>query len=134
MDNPRRPFDVFDEMERMMESMRRSVGGAAFDSNVSTGTDGDDYVVVVDMPGFEAEEIDLRFEDGSLHLDAHHEDSTESEMGSMSRSRRVSEHVRVPAEVDEDGISASYRNGVLEVRLPLIEPHDEDESHRIDIE
>lgn len=119
-----------------MESMRRSLGGGAMGSNVSvsTGADGDDYVVVVDMPGFESEEIDLRFEDGALHLDAHHEEAASSEVASLSRARSVSERVRVPAEIDEDGISASYRNGVLEVRLPMIEAHDEDEGHRIDVE
>lgn len=131
----RSPFDVFDEMERAVENMRRSVGGVSLDSNLHTGTDGDDYVVVVDMPGFESEEIDLRFEDDSLYLEAHHEESAESDVGSTSRTRRVSERIRVPVEIDEDGISASYRNGVLEVRLPMLEvPDEEDESHRIDIE
>lgn len=129
-----RPFDVFDEMERMMESMRRSMGGRGFESNLSTGSDGDDYVVVVDMPGFESEEIDLRFEDGTLHLDASHEETAESGAGSMARSRRASERVRIPVEVEEDAIAASYHNGVLEVRLPMLDPAADDGGHRIDIE
>ncbi len=147
MANRRYPFD---EMDRVVDQMRRSMlgnfggfgnwgdrdfgmpefgrwaddarsRGMGHDMNLSLETDDEGYVVLADMPGFEKEEIDLRFDDGTLFISARHE-VTESGEGSMSmRSRHVHESMTIPAEVREDDISATYRNGVLEVRLPTVE-------------
>lgn len=124
----------FDEMDRMMEHMRRSMfeglddvcdirGGSGV--NTTIARDGDEYVVLADLPGFEKSEIDLRLDDGRLVLDATYEVLGSGEHHAMSHSRRVHEFVRLPGDVDEDGIEATYRNGVLEVRLPAV---DEDDS------
>ena len=52
----------------------------------------------------------------------------------FTRSRRVAERVTVPEEVLEDEISATYRNGVLEVHLPLAgSDAAEDDDRKIDI-
>jgi HSP20 family protein len=148
MANRRTPFDVFDEMDRMIESMRRSMIEGADDirswspgswsggskANLRLERDGNVFVVLADLPGFEREEIDLRFDEQTLVLDARHETSEQSEFGAMSRSRQVHESIRVPGEVDIDGIAASYRNGVLEVRLPALDSVSVGDAHRIDIE
>lgn len=134
----RYPFDMFDEMDRMLNQMRQSmwsrpewgVGGEEFGSeNVRLEATKEGYVVIADLPGFEKEEIDLRFDDGVLSINASHEVADDDGM----RSRHVHESVRVPGSVIEDSISASYRNGVLEVTLPTEEDVSE-ESHRIEIE
>lgn len=139
----RYPFDMFDEMERMMESMRRSMYDSVDDVRSMTGmgnahmsleaTD-DGYLVMADMPGFEKEEIDLRFDDGKLVVEARHEVTDESPVGSISRSRRVHESLHVPGEVIVDEIEATYRNGVLEISLPTEEAPEDDDAHRIDID
>ncbi|WP_246045653.1 Hsp20/alpha crystallin family protein [Halorussus ruber] len=117
----------------------------------------EEYVFVADLPGFEREDIDLRFSDGMLTLVAESETSDERTVGEaargekigrgeetrpegeeiairsqFARSRRVAERVTIPESIVEDEIAASYRNGVLEVHLPLAEPAADDES-RIDI-
>lgn len=128
----------FDEMDRMMEQMRRSMFEAVPDRrssrssvNMSVERDGDEYVVLADLPGFEKSEIDLRLDDGMLVLDATHEVAESNAHGAMSRSRHVHEFVRLPGEVDEDAVEATYQNGVLEVRCPALD--DDDSSHRIDV-
>ena len=99
--------------------------GAGRDLNLSLETDERGYVVLADMPGFEKEEIDLRFDDGRLFIDGRHE-TTESGEGRMSvRSRHVSESIAIPADVVEGEITATYRNGVLEVHLPTVEETEE---------
>jgi HSP20 family protein len=137
----------FEEMERMMEQMRRAMWEgrtglptAAFDAgiggiNLSLDADGDGYVVVADMPGFEKEEIDLRFDDGSLSVEASHETGEEDGVSARRHTRHVHERIHVPGEVVEEEISASYHNGVLEVRLPTPASADaEDDGTRIDID
>jgi HSP20 family protein len=146
-------------MDRLFEQMRRSMRssmtnradefgfGSGFDlprldrrtdgsdsgSNLTVERDGDDYVVLADLPGFEKEELDLRFDDGTLTIRGRHEVSESAEGATTTRSRSVFDRVRIPGDVHEDDITATYRNGVLEVRLPAVDAHDDD-SRRIDVD
>lgn len=123
----------FDEMDRLFDQMRRAMWngrplGESGGSNVRLEAGDEGYLVHADVPGFETEEIDLRFEDGLLTVEASHE--TEDDDG--FRSRRVHEQVRVPGDVVVEDIEASYNNGVLEVSLPTAT--DVETGHRIDID
>lgn len=129
----------------MFEQMRRSMlggwhdhdgsgdgdAGLHGDMNLSVETDDEGYVVFADVPGFEREELDLRFDDGLLTITGEHETSERSESAASTRSRRVHEQVRLPGEIDVDGIEATYRNGVLEVHLPSDVPDDDSRSIEI---
>jgi HSP20 family protein len=147
--NRRTPFDMFDEMEQLFDQMRRSmVGmrpsldidtythrlGSGSDSNLTLEAVDGGYAVLADLPGFEKAEIDLRFDDGMLTIRATHEVSEEGMGASYSRSRRVSESIRVPGDVLVEEIEATYRNGVLEVVLPVEGEMADADSHRIDID
>ena len=128
---------VFDEMNRLFEEMRHAMTENCFEFDVGYGAgipvrmEADDvgYLVHADLPGFETEEIDLRFDDGLLTIDARHEGSDDSEQWTRS----VNESLRIPGEVDVENIEASYHNGVLEVSVPT-EPDAESMGHRIDID
>jgi HSP20 family protein len=139
---------MFDEMDRMFDQMRRSMWGtygrpaieaparsrdiAEFDfgieSNLTLEETEDGYVVLADLPGFEKEEFDLRFDDGMLYIRAAHE----VEGDGFARSRKISESIHVPGAVVAADISATYRNGVLEVHIPV--EGEMDTGHHIDIE
>jgi HSP20 family protein len=140
-----RRYDPFERMNRLFEQTRRSMvdagafemepwGGADdLDTNVTLEETDEGYVVVADLPGFETDELEVRFDDGVLAIRGETETAEEGEGFSRRRSRRIHEHVTVPGDVHEDEISASYRNGVLEVLLPAEVASEEDEGHRIDI-
>jgi len=125
----------FDEMDRLLGGMRRSMmgeGGYDFgrDINVRQDTDSEGYVLHADLPGFEKEEIDLRYDDERLTIRAVHEMSDDYE----TSSRRVHETVRIPGDLTVDGIEARYHNGVLEVHLPTESDTESEGGHRIDID
>jgi HSP20 family protein len=130
------PFDemerMFDDLDRTLAGVRGSIGDRTGGRNADVGVDvrenDDEVLVMLDMPGFESEDIDLVFDDGVLRVDATHAVEREGFEGE----RRVFERIRLPEGVREDGIAATYKNGVLEVRLPR-EGHDDDSVH-IDIE
>lgn len=133
----------FEEMERMRRTMwdgrpdpTAPFGGESEHSDINLRLDADDdgYVVLADMPDFEKEEIDLRYEDGSLSVEASHETSEESDAVVRRHTRHVYERIHVPGEVLEEEITASYRNGVLEVHLPALEIDGPDGGTRIDID
>lgn len=150
--------DPFEEMNRLFDQMRRSMSGMGMGpgriesnrpveggdglpvggsdwmgggTNLTTKATDEGYVVLADLPGFDRDEIDLRFDDGTLSIVAEHGDSVESD-GSFARRRRsVRETVRVPGTVPAEAIEAVYRNGVLEITLPR---DDDGGSYRIDID
>lgn len=146
----------FENVERMFEQMRRSMLGGdigfearmlpegdeldrnsfGFDANVSMEATENGYVVYADLPGFETEELDVRFDEGMLVINGTHEmaDETSDEMGEMShvQHRHVHERLSVPGDVMEDDTEATYRNGVLKVSIPTAD-ESTDDGHRIDI-
>lgn len=126
----------FDEMDRLLGGMRCSMMGEGGwydfgrDINVRLDTDSEGYVLHADLPGFEKEEIDLRYDDERLTIRAVHEMSDDYE----TSSRRVHETVRIPGDLTVDGIEARYHNGVLEVHLPTESDTESEGGHRIDID
>ncbi|NUB89517.1 Hsp20/alpha crystallin family protein [Haloterrigena sp. SYSU A558-1] len=106
--------------------------GAAMGDAATLEDEGDAYVFVMDLPGFEKTDIDLGYADGRLTIDARTDVESGTDTAQSVRSRRVGRHVPVPKEIVADEITATYHNGVLEVRLPIAE--DGDDGHRIELE
>ncbi|WP_266079008.1 Hsp20/alpha crystallin family protein [Haladaptatus caseinilyticus] len=129
-------YTPFEDMDRMFEQMRArmwGVGEPRSDGRRGTHIDlkehDGQFVLVADLPGFEKEEIDLSFSDDVLTVSAKHEVTGDD----FSRARELSERVSLPKAVEKDSITASYRNGVLEVRLPITEEEDTEDGDKIEI-
>ena len=88
---------------------RNDFGGTDYELYEEDG----EFVLSVEAPGFEPDEIDLSWHDGVLNVAAEHADED------RGRKRTYHRRFRFPKGVDADDITASYRNGVLEVRLPV---------------
>jgi HSP20 family protein len=74
----------------------------------------DEFVLSVEMPGFDPGEINVSWDEGVLNIAAEHEDETRGERKTYHR------RFRFPKNVEDDDIEAQYNNGILEVRLPVI--------------
>jgi HSP20 family protein len=137
------PFDdLFERMSRgfgdMGMDMDMDMHSRAFDVDI---TDADDEVVVTaDIPGFDREELDVNVTGRTLSIRASHDDETRDEGDERGgtyvrrerRSRSTARSIGLPADVDEDAASATYRNGVLTVRLPKVDVSDD--ARHIDVE
>ncbi len=66
--------------------------------------------VIVELPGVEKDDIQLRVEDRLLDISVDKED------------RKFSKELELPSAVDTDSAQASYKNGVLEVSLTKVAP------------
>lgn len=130
---------MFDQMDRLYAQMRERLSRSDLGSNIMDMTwnrgmavdvfDEDSAMMVVaDLPGFEKDEIDVNIRGNILHISAEHVAESEHH----HRSRSVSERVTIPSEIDENEVSASYHNGVLEICLPY--ETDREDAHHIDIE
>lgn len=126
----------FDDVSRQFE--RSNVAGMTSGVDVDVADEGDEFVVVADLPGYEKEDIDLAVTERVLTIEATHETSAEHDSEEYIRRERrhesVRRDVRLPEAVVSDEASASYNNGVLTVTLPKETTDDDDDSHRIDVE
>lgn len=99
----------------------------------------DEFVVTVDLPGFERKEVDVQVTDHTLRIEAEHEevtdeDRTEGERRFIRHERRSEStwrSIRLPEAVDTENVSARMKNGVLTVTLPRLEA---EEARGIEIE
>lgn len=121
---------MFDQMERLFDQMR--VGTHMGGHTTNLVEEDDAYVFVMDLPGFETEEIDLTYLDGHLQIAATTEIDDSDETSVHRQGRSVTESISIPGEIDVDEIEASYHNGVLEVHLPMLVGAIDD-GHHIDV-
>ncbi|MFC2162345.1 archaeal heat shock protein Hsp20 [Candidatus Altiarchaeota archaeon] len=70
----------------------------------------DEITVIAELPGVDRQDIDLNADSASLSIDVGGSD------------RRYHKHLKLPAEIMSDDVKASYKNGVLEVKLKRARP------------
>jgi HSP20 family protein len=96
---------------------------------------GDSLVVKAEVPGLKREDIKISFSDGRLSIQGERKKEAREENARFLRVERSygnfyrSFNIDVP--VEQDKITASYRDGILEVNLPKAE---ESKPKLIDIE
>lgn len=117
-------FNLFDNFERKFFG---NSNAALPDFRTDIRDAGDRFVLESELPGFRKEDIKLDVKDGILTISAQHDESTDEkdEKGSyIRRERRYGSFTRSfdITGVDEEHITASYNNGVLELNLPKAVP------------
>jgi HSP20 family protein len=90
--------------------------GWAFDVDES----GKDVIVRAEAPGFEAKDFDVQLSGSVLHIRAEQKfEEKKAKLGHPERRYANFERlVTLPEYIDRNKAEASYRNGVLEVRVP----------------
>lgn len=85
----------------------------------------DDIVVKAELPGMDKNDIEVNISDSALTLKGEKKKEQKIEEKNYYRSERsygaFLRTVELPKEVQADKIKASFKNGVLEVRLPKTE-------------
>ena len=80
----------------------------------------DELIVLVALPGASKEKIDLRVTEDSLYVEAkatpREGKYLRREMGTMGRKREI----KLPIEVKQEQVKASFKDGILEVHLPKL--------------
>lgn len=135
----------FDNLEKVLDRISRQVEegmleGTGFPVPGTVAVDvvetDEAYIVTADLPGYDHDEIEVTLHERTLELEAEREvDVEENVERYLRRERRrqsVSRRLTLPEAVDEEGVTASYEDGVLTVELP--KRFDDDESRQIDIE
>lgn len=136
-------WNDFGRFEEMMNRMFEEIWGRPRRPLLSSGEKGEiiprgarqpfvdvtetdeEVIATAEMPGLEKQDIKINVTDDRLEISAEtkHEEKKE-EKGYVYRERRSGSYYRaiaLPSPVDPDNSKASYKNGILEVKMPKTE-------------
>jgi HSP20 family protein len=137
----RRP-DVWQEMDRLQREMSRvfdpSSGGRVFSPPgypaVNVWTNADGQLITAEMPGVGPDDINIDVTGDALSISGQRKgDDLERGVNYHRRERghgSFSRTVQLPFMVDTAKVEASFRNGVLSIKLPRAEA---DKPHKVEI-
>ncbi|WP_169332203.1 Hsp20/alpha crystallin family protein [Gracilimonas tropica] len=84
-----------------------------------------EYVIAVDLPGFQKKDIEINYQDNRLIIKGTRKEETKEEKPDyLHRERYFGEFIRtvtMPTKIKEDKIKASFKDGVLTVKAPKVE-------------
>lgn len=123
------PATWFDQMDRLFEEWfrRRPFGGewerpGAEVIRVDEYLDGDTRVIRAELPGVDpARDVELTVSDGMLRINAERRTEETEDKGYLRHELRYGSYSRtlpLPEGVNEDDISATCKDGILEIRVP----------------
>ena len=133
----RNDFDLFDEMFGMDPFFERRDAKLM---KTDIKEKGDKYIIDIDLPGYDKENIDLEIEDGylkvSAKVDKNIDESDEEEKyihqerfyGECSRSFYIGKNIK------EEDIKASFKKGILTLTIPKEEQKKLEEKKQIQID
>jgi HSP20 family protein len=85
----------------------------------------DTYTIVADLPGVNADDISIQFQDDVLTISAETQQEKNEANGNMliqeRRYGKTSRSLRFPVHVNSTAVEADYNNGVLTVTVPKAE-------------
>ncbi|MDS0258676.1 Hsp20/alpha crystallin family protein [Haloarcula sp. S1CR25-12] len=103
---------------------------------IDVAEDDDQYVIVVDMPGFGKDDIEVYVTDNTLAIEAEQRDELTTEEATYIQQERthqsLSRRITLPGDADTEDITATMDDGVLRITVARVEPLDS--GHQIDIE
>jgi len=148
-----RPVDLWSEMDRMFDNFRTNFDDLFWPLStrthpLSTLTQqrtppmdiadlGDHYEMRLEMPGIPKDNINIEVTPNSIEVSAQYDEQKEDsdknwlrrECSSMSFYRSL----ELPEELKTDNIEAEFKDGILSVHLPKVEPKPEHKAKKVSI-
>jgi HSP20 family protein len=125
------PWGLLNQLQRELERAFDTSRGASTENSVATAEwspavdikeEKDRYVLIADLPGVNPDNIDVTMENGVLTLKGDRSTEAKEDSQNYKRVERIfgTFHRRfsLPDTADEEGITAKYNNGVLEISIP----------------
>ena len=127
-----RPMSLLDEIEELTREMWGSWRPGAFANTFVPRTEmyeeKGELVIKTELPGIKKEDLDVTLEGDTLTIKAEKKEEEAAEESTYHTRERYYGHyfrsTTLPFHVDSDRISATFKDGVLELRLPKAEEVD----------
>lgn len=123
-------IDPFREIQRQLEALTVSSAGvpnlSSFSPAVNSRESDEAYFIQIDLPGVEKEAITVDVKENILSVSGERKFEKETKEQDYyrleSRYGRFERRFSLPENTDADAIEASFKNGVLTVKLPKTQP------------
>jgi HSP20 family protein len=122
------PFSLLGAMDRLAGNIWDSSKPYTLDTNLVPSTDiyedNDQLVMKTELPGISKEDINISLQGDRLTVRAEKKEVVIEDSSCYARERQYGQYLRsvtLPFSVKEDEISATFENGVLELRLSKAE-------------
>jgi HSP20 family protein len=121
-----RPLSIMDEIDEIAREFSRRIG---FDGNTliphtDIYEEKDKLVVKTELPGVSEKDLEVTLEENMLTIKAEKKDEVAEDATHHAQERYYGKYVRsmsLPFHVNGDKVSATFENGILELRLPKAE-------------
>jgi HSP20 family protein len=84
-----------------------------------------DYIITAELPGIEKKDIKITFQNNMLNISGEKKEEKEMDNRNFHRVERrygkFSRSIAIPSSIELDKIDASYKNGILTVKVPKSE-------------
>lgn len=126
----RDPFATLRAVQRAVDAAIGSdwfgagTAGAGAFPLVNVFNDGEDYVLVAELPGVKKEDLDVQVRADTVRIQGKKTVAYDDNASVHRRERSAGQFdrtVTLPAQLDAAKVSAEYRDGVLTLRLPRAE-------------
>lgn len=130
---PRREWDPLgdilalkDNLNKMINmSLRREGDISSLTPTVDIFKEGDDYILKSELPGISKDDIEISIQDNVVTLKGTKKQETEVNEDNYYHCERVfgsfQRSFELPSVIDRKKVKATYKDGILEVTLPLAE-------------
>ena len=138
-------FALQERINRMFDDFFQGFGMEPFDLSQSQGdttprvdiTESDKHVrVTAELPGVAEKDVEVFLEDGALTIRGEKREEKDTKEGGVHRLERsfgsFQRRIPLPVEVQDEGVNATFKNGVLTVELAKSEP-DARKAKRIEV-
>lgn len=120
------PFTELDSMERRMRRVLEGIGVAPVLAPAADVYETDDeFVVKLDVPGYEEKELSLEISDHTLVIKGSRTESKDEKRREFALQERLERDFErrfvLPVEADTEHVKAVFSKGVLEVRTPKLQ-------------
>lgn len=118
-------FDPFArDFQRQVDRLTRHAFGQAGGMPLDVVRHENDVTLRLDVPGIDPEQIEVTVDRGILTISGKREEERAENDKFFVRERTMgtfTRRMRLPESLDAEAVEASYANGVLEVRIPVLE-------------
>ncbi len=114
------PFAIFQDLNRWFDTSSPKM--SEWMPRLDVMADDDKWIVRAEVPGVEADAIDITVEDGLLTIQGSRSFESETKEEAYTRKEiyegSFSRSVRLPKGIDAEAITATHKNGVFEITVP----------------
>ena len=148
----RRPYDFWTDIDRMFDDFRTQFTDLfwpfsqreEFLSDINSRNPpmdiadlGDKYEMHVEMPGIPKDDINIEVTPNCIEICADHEENKEDKDKNWLRRERSSmsyyRSLDLPEQIKSDNVDAEFKDGILTVMLPKVEPKPKHKTSKVKI-